>query len=346
MYCLDCGKKINDDELQCPHCGSSVIAMKERIAKAHEQIVYADAVPALDTTRLPLVSERSYVDREGNPLDPKSEVELNEVSHHADDLTAIPELGYSDPYLTAPMQRIVSSDGRIVADVDRDAKVYLQEPPRRKFPVKALIVILVIAILGVAAYQFGPQAVSEVQSLIDSQVQSSSQAPSPSTAAQQQANTQPSTQKEYTAEDFQSDLESAYQDLSSYRDDVDTVVEGLEGYFKVTKKTTRQKYADECNDLLKTLTDERSELKTSAKSVNASSDKNLNKKYQNIDELYGYLIERLDVVSQCWKVSLTYDEPQSHSSEILSPLTTDLKNGNSVSETSFDELYPNADPSK
>ena len=52
------------------------------------------------------------------------------------------------------------------------------------------------------------------------------------------------------------------------------------------------------------------------------------------------------MVSQCWEVSLSHSNPKSHDSEILAPLKTDLKGGNSVSEAAFDELYPKADPSK
>ena len=59
MYCLNCGTKISDDELQCPNCGSSVASMKERIAKAEEMVAYTDAVDPSVTSKMPLVSERS-----------------------------------------------------------------------------------------------------------------------------------------------------------------------------------------------------------------------------------------------------------------------------------------------
>lgn len=349
MYCLDCGKKINDDELQCPHCGSSVIAMKERIAKAHEQIVYADAVPAAETSRLPLVSERSYVDKEGNPLDPKAAVDVDEVSpRHHDDLTAIPELGYSDPYLTAPMQRIVSSDGRVVADVDRNAKVYVQQAPRRKFPVRILVGVLIVAALAACAWFFGPSVAQEFQEFVDANTTTQQQAPSPSTAAQeqeQQASTTETTQ-EYTADDLLSELIESYSNLKSYRSEVDNAVDNLEGYYQVSKTATRQGYADSCKELQASLTKERAALKENAQKAKVSADAALNTKYQNIDALYGYLLDRLDVIAQCWEVSLGYDSPKSHSSEILAPLKSDLKNGNSISEAAFDELYPKADPSK
>ena len=132
MYCLECGTKINDDELRCSHCGSSVAEMKERIARAEEMVAYTDAVDPTSTTKLPLVAERSYVDKDGNPLDPSKEVEVKNLTADPNDLTAIPEIGDKDPYVTKPMQKIVSESGKVVADVDRDAKAYLQDVPEIK----------------------------------------------------------------------------------------------------------------------------------------------------------------------------------------------------------------------
>ena len=70
MYCLDCGSKIGDDEPRCPHCGSSVSEMKRRLAEAEEKLVYSDAVGPRSTCKLPLVSERTYTDKDGHPFDP------------------------------------------------------------------------------------------------------------------------------------------------------------------------------------------------------------------------------------------------------------------------------------
>lgn len=105
MYCLNCGTKISDDELQCPNCGSSVASMKERIAKAEEMVAYTDAVDPSVTSKMPLVSERSYTDKDGNPLDPSKEVDVEKLKTNEADLRAIPEIGDDDPYVTKPMQK-------------------------------------------------------------------------------------------------------------------------------------------------------------------------------------------------------------------------------------------------
>ena len=123
MYCLDCGTKIEDGELQCPHCGSLVNDMKARIAAAEEIIVYTDAVSPSRTSKLPLVSERSYQDYLGNPLDPSNEVDPSKVTKSAKDLKAIPTIGDEDPFITKPMQRIVTDTGQVVGGCDFGLRV-------------------------------------------------------------------------------------------------------------------------------------------------------------------------------------------------------------------------------
>ena len=343
MYCLECGTKINDDELQCPRCGSSVVDMKARIAAAEEQIVYTDAVSPSSTSKLPLVKDRSYQDRDGKPLDLSQKVDVSSLHKDENDLTAIPELGAKDPFITMPMQRIVADSGRVVADVDREAKVYRQGARRAPFPMKPFLGGVVIVLVILAAWSFAPQINDAVQQVLQSDSQQT--AASVPTATQQSSSTQgASTAKAYTEDDFKLDLSQAYQDLASWRTDVDKRVEDLEGYFLVTNKSTRQGYADTCNATIEDITSSRSSLAQLCQQAGVSQGSESYSKYQKIDELYGYLLDRLNVVSQCWEKSLGYDNPKSYSSQILSPLTSDLSNGTSISETAFDKLYPNANP--
>ncbi len=342
MFCLECGTKIKDDELQCPHCGSSVVDMKARIAAAEEQIVYTDAVSPSSTSKLPLVKDRSYQDRDGKPLDLSQEVDVASLRKDESDLTAIPELGADDPFITMPMQRIVADSGKVVADVDRDAKVYRQGARRAPFPMKPFLGGVVIILVILAAWSFAPQIQDAVQQVLQSDSQKASS--SVPTASQASSTDEAATSKSYTEEDFKYDLTRAYQDLSSWRTDVDGRVEDLEGYFLVTNMQTRQGYADTCNATIEDITSSRESLAQLCQQAGVSRGSSLYEKYQQIDELYGYLLDRLDVVSQCWEISLSYDNPKSYSSKILSPLVGDLSNGNSISETSFDKLYPNANP--
>ncbi len=343
MYCLECGTKINDDELQCPRCGSSVVDMKARIAAAEEQIVYTDAVSPSSTSKLPLVKDRSYQDRDGKPLDPSKKVDVSSLHKDENDLRAIPELGAKDPFITMPMQRIVADSGRVVADVDRDAKVYRQGARRAPFPMKPFLGGVVIILVILAAWSFAPQIEEAVQQVFKADSEQTSVSV-PTAAQQSSSNESATTAKGYTDEDFKVDLSQAYRDLASWRTDVDSRVDDLEGYFLVTKKATRQGYADTCNATIQDITSSRESLAQLCEKAGVSQGSDVYSKYQKIDELYGYLLDRLNVVSKCWENSLSYDNPKSYSSKILAPLAEDLSNGSSISEAAFDKLYPEADP--
>ncbi len=88
---------------------------------------------------------------------------------------------------------------------------------------------------------------------------------------------------------------------------------------------TRGSYADKCASLIDEITQERSELSSLREKAQISPGSELYGEYQKVDELYGYLLDRLSVISQCWEVSLSFDNPKKHDSEILAPLKTDLK---------------------
>lgn len=125
MYCLNCGSEIKQSESQCPSCGSLVSDMLDRIAAAQEMVRYNDVITNIPpkTEKLPLVKERMYWDKEGKPLNPAASVDVSKLKHSRD-LSAIPEIGNVDPNVTMPMVKIVSDEGNVVADVDRNAKTY------------------------------------------------------------------------------------------------------------------------------------------------------------------------------------------------------------------------------
>lgn len=187
---------------------------------------------------------------------------------------------------------------------------------------------------------FGPEIKSAIQAFVTPEINAGG------TASQNDQEPVQSAEQAYTEGDFSSDLTYAYTNLASLRTDVDDAVEDLEGYYRVSSSETRGKYADKCASLIDGMTQERSDLSSLREKAQISSDSELYVKYQKIDELYGYLLDRLSVISQCWELSLGFDNPKKHDSEILAPLKADLKGGNSISEAAFDRLYPEADPSK
>ncbi|MFR7746917.1 MAG: zinc ribbon domain-containing protein [Eggerthellaceae bacterium] len=353
MYCLNCGTKINDDESQCPNCGSSVAEMKERIAAAEEMVVYTDAVDSSDTHKLPLVKDRTYVDRDGNPLDPSKEVDVLKLKHEKADLTAIPEIGdKEDPFVTKPMQRIVTDDGKEVAGADNTPRQFRQDEPPIKTRTK---VIIIIACLALAFCMIWVNANTWLNALHiqlpwknypaeTSDATSDNQQPDQSADEYQQNEASTEDTAAEARDAFGTALEQAYADLGQYREQVDAAVDNFEGYLSVKNRDTRSKYADACSSLVDALSKSKQTLDDQWSNSGLPESDALYEKYQTIDQLFDYLAHRLDVIHQCWQVSLTFDNPASHTDEILAPLKQDISGGKSASEAAFDAEYPKADP--
>ena len=146
-------------------------------------------------------------------------------------------------------------------------------------------------------------------------------------------------------DDFSTELKQAYMVLLCRAPRSTRAVEDLEGYFLVVNRDTRQGHADDCKPPIDDLTAERADWSTWRRARPCPPTPSFRASGRRSMHSYGYLLDRLDVISQCWEKSLSYDDPRDHSSEILSPLKDDLEQGTSVSEAKFDAAYPKADPS-
>ena len=62
--------------------------------------------------------------------------------------------------------------------------------------------------------------------------------------------------------------------------------------------------------------------------------------WKDICTLYECLWHRIDVITQAWGISLSYDNPKNHEEEILAPIKADNENGDNIYYTRFNELYP------
>jgi hypothetical protein len=124
--------------------------MRERIALAEEMITYAETVGPDATIKMPLISERSYTDKDGNPIDPAMAIPA-EVKRRLTELSNLPTIGDDeDPYITKPIQKIVDDSGTLVADVSSEAKFYVQNE-ERKSPLVPVLVGVIVALLIVIA---------------------------------------------------------------------------------------------------------------------------------------------------------------------------------------------------
>ena len=341
MYCLDCGTKIEDNEAFCPNCGLAVKEMTDRIARAQEMIAYADTVGPESTQKLPAVSKRTYLDKEGNPFNPKDEVDLDSLKVKTPDKSKIPVIGSDDPFITMPMHKIVSDKGEVVADVDTDAKVYLQNnSEKRKLPsvktvVIALVCTIVVVIAGLGTYQVMTQNQGGVVETAQNEV------------IAEDENTPSVEEVQAQREDeLFTTLEHSYTNLGSYRGSADSSVQNFEGYFGVVNQDTRTQYSQECSELIDEVTQDRDRLTQAYNNAGVSEESTLGQSYTKLLELYGYILDRLQVIQECWDVSLSYSDPREYHEEILAPLMQDLEGGSSISMGAFDSLYPSAKPTR
>lgn len=334
MYCLECGQKIEDGQAACPNCGMSVDQIKSRIAEAQEKVTYAETIGPAETVKMPPVPERVYHDKDGNVIDPADEIDTS----HADKKknAELPVIGNEeDPYMTMPIQKIVSDDGEVLASANDDVKTFIQPPKKKKglsIRAKAILTLVIIfSLAAIAAAFMNSAGVFQSSEIAESELveQVNDQAPEEETSGEQTRQT-----------DIYKTLSENYQTLGNYRGQVNTVVSNFNNYHLVSDKAKRQQYLDECNALIKQVSDSKAKLIEDMNELGLQEDNALFTCYDQINKLYELLLTRLDVIKECWDVSVASSDPKKDSAAILAPLSKDIKGGKSSSMADFDTLYP------
>lgn len=334
MFCLECGQKIEDGQTACPNCGMSVDDIKSRIAEAQEKVTYAETVGPAETTKLPPVPERVYRDKDGNVIDPKEEIDTSPADKQkADDLPVIGDK--EDPLITVPIQKIVSDDGEVIAEKDDDVKTFIQPPKRKKglsARNKAIIILVVIfVIIAITAAFMNSAGLLKQEEIVDSD---------PVEEVNDQTVDDQQSDSEIRQNNIFKSLSGNYQAIGNYRGQLNSIVSNFNNFHLASDKAKRQQYADECAALIKSISDSKAQLIEEMNELGLTEDNQLFNTYDQIKQLYDLLITRLDVIKECWDVSLSVDVPKDHAQEILAPLLKDIKQGKSASTAEFDALYP------
>lgn len=338
MYCLDCGTKLEKGQQACPKCGLSLADMQERLACAEEMLIYSDSVnphPG-ETTKLPPVSQRTYTDARGNALNPADEISRESLHNHTSPTPELPRIGTDDPYVTMPIQRVVNEYNQVIADRDNNQKVYRQreETKRNWLPLKILCAIAILAAVVIGAYYGYAWYNEEHAAQVALQQQEE----------EQRAAEEAQTQSEQRALGVYQELSTTYGAAKASYDEVENLVDAFEGAYLVSNKDTRQAKADECQKKLDDLNQVKSNLATYMGKMNVVEGDPYYGQYQKIDQLYDDLIARTSVINACWQISLQYDDPKNHQSEILKPLSQDLDHGKSASMADFRANVDAAEP--
>lgn len=335
MFCLECGRKIEDGETACANCGLTVEEIKERVAAAQEKVTYAETVGPDSTTKLPPISERVYRDKDGNIINPEEAIETKVADKSkADDLPVVGN--EEDPYITMPMPRVVSDDGQVMKGQSAEARAFMQEPQKKKglsARSKAILTLVVIfAVIAIAA------ALANSAGLLDQSAIGDGE--SAETATTEEIVDETPNDEEIRLSNILKSLTTSYQTLGNYRGQVGAIVSNFNNYYMASDKAKRQQYADECNALIQSISDSKSDLIEEMNELGLSEDNTYFVTYEDINKLYELLVTRLTVIKECWDVSLASSDPKTDAEKILAPLSKDLRQGKSISINDFDALYP------
>lgn len=336
MFCLECGRKIEDGETACANCGMTVEEIQERVAAAQEKVTYAETIGPDSTSKLPPVPERVYRDKDGNIINPEEAIDTTSAEQAKND--DLPVVGNEeDPYITMPMPRVVSDDGQVVKGQSTEARAFVQAPQKKKglsARSKAIITLVVLfTALAIAAAIANSMGLLDNNEVIENEI------------------TVEEVPGEVTEEDVGNSeqlrmanilqvLSENYQNLGNYRGQVGTIVLNFNDYYIASDKAKRQQYSDECSALIKAVSDSKTQLIDDMNELGLAQENPYFETYDDLNRLYELLLTRLDVIKECWDVSLASSDPKTDMEKILAPLAKDLSKGKSISIGEFDELYP------
>jgi uncharacterized FlaG/YvyC family protein len=311
----------------------SVFDMKQRFAQAQEKVTYAETIGPDSTTKLPPVSKRIYHDKDGNIINPEESIDhlVSKIKNEA----SLPVIGNNnDPYMTMPIQKVVSDEGEVLTGSDSEVKTYIQPEYRKKglsartkAIISLVVVFVLIALVAVGLRSAGVLKTQELSETTQTETQASQDDESAiNTERIRQIN-------------IYKDLASNYSALANYRQQVNAIASSFNSSYTSSNKDTRQKYADECSALITSVTDAKTALIDDMNNLSLASDNEYFESYEQINTLYELLLNRLQVIQSCWEVSLSYEKPKDHSAEILAGLSQDIKQGKSASMAQFDSIY-------
>lgn len=312
----------------------SVDDIKARIAEAQEKLTYAETVGPAETTKLPPVPERVYHDKDGNVIDPAEEIDTSAAKKEKE--SELPVIGdKEDPLITVPIQKIVSDDGKVIAQKDDDVKTFIQPPKKKKglsAKNKAIIILVVLFTIFaiVAAFMNSAGLLQQEEQTESDHVEE----------VNDQEIDETQSDSEIRQANIYKSLSGNYQTIGNYRGQLNTVISNFNNFHLASDKAKRQQYADECSALITSISDSKAQLIEEMNELGLTEDNPLFDTYDQIKQLYDLLIQRLNVIKECWDVSLSVNVPKDHAQEILAPLSKDIKQGKSTSTADFDALYP------
>ncbi len=258
---------------------------------------------------------------------------------------------------TAKLDRDVSGDpadtDTLVLPTDNAQKRFTLEGAPKKsraaLIVCIVVIVILLAVVAVLAYlQWGganagqapqEQTQQEVPAQ-DAEADAENDAKDGSASGESTTLAQEPQSDELTDEQVFSQLDAAYDRLSSYDERIGDCVEDFNGLFLTRSMDDRTQAKTRAETLLGDLQDELAaleDLKVGASSPYADD-------AANVIELYGCQAGRVSSLVDAWAEDVKYNVPSEHRDEILAVLAQNNEGGTNKYLTRYDELYPTAKP--
>lgn len=261
---------------------------------------------------------------------------------------------------TAPLDPALISD-KVVVSTGEAVTYSLKGAPKKHTTAIVATITAAILILGglgvwyasdyelpeisLPSFSFGTSSESsaaEAERGASTSDGSSAAAQSASASSQDASGSASSGQTVLEGDDAYDALSSAYGDLTDYNDQVASCVDDFNRYYVSSNKTNRQNAYDTANALLTELQSRQADLQA----LQFADGSGYASQRDSIAELYGYEAGRVQTLIDAWQVSLKYDMPSEHESEILAVLSESYSRGTNTDLENYNELYPNARPVK
>lgn len=353
-YCVNCGEKLEPGTTQCSACGEAVPQQVET-----EKTKEAEGPAPQDS--------RKQAETKADNTEDKTTTEEEDFSSFAD-FTGFDILA-SDPG-AAPAERIIAPPDRtdVMAPVGgmRNASEYRAPQEEKSYLGKALkaaiglaAVFLVAAGVGLLTQPATQQSIQEQLEAANTRMNSSEDVSDASsedaeTAAQLEAEAADSSGvtsslavtdslanlDEDTAFEY---LTQVYDGLQSYNERVYSCIQTYNGTVFSSDKSQREAAAAIANALSNEID---SDIKL-LDSMNIGRASALYDDYENVRHLLDDQYQRLGEIVESWEISLGYDTPYEHESEILEPIRRNTgASGVSIYLEDFDANYWSGRPTR
>ncbi len=207
----------------------------------------------------------------------------------------------------------------------------------------ALIVVAILIVVALVIVVLKPWTQTSTSQTATSTATSATSGASTAASSATDTRTASDTIADQTDVSAFDSLMAAYNKLSGFDQRIRDCAATYDTAYNTSNRTTRTAKAAVCDAL-------KAEIQTSideVESLGIGTASAIYDDYQNVSRLQNDLLQRVSVLCEGFRISLQYDNPSSHTSEITAPVLADNdSSGVNKYKKDFDETYASSKPSK